>query len=165
MIDLALACVVNDLNTHWRSSRLTDEDGVILSSLTRLDGAISPGIENKLVVLLIGLDEPRDLAGAGGFGRGAVAPARNTFDLNLHVMVAATYSPAHYREGLKALSEIFSYLRNKPVFNAQNTPQMPASIQELNLTVEPTGFAETNQIWSALRTPYQPSLNYLLRIR
>jgi hypothetical protein len=165
MIDLALACVVNDLNVHWRASRLVEEDGVILSSLAALDGTAAPAAENKLVALLIGLDEPRDLSGASGFGRGALPSTRNTFDLNLHVMIAANYSPANYREGLKALSEIFTYLKNKPVFNAQNTPQMPPEIHEINLVIEPLGFAETNQIWNALRTPYQPSLNYLLRIR
>lgn len=161
MIEAVLTCLVADLNAHLRSTQHLDEGAVVLSHLTGLDGMSAPHVENKLVILLTGIDEQKGLSAPTGFARSPTASVPPSLSLNLHVLFAATHNS--YALAAKMVGEVITFFRNKPVFTAQTTPAMPAGLQQFSAVMENLGHAELTQIWTRLDVPFRPSVNYVIR--
>lgn len=83
--------------------------------------------------------------------------------LNLFVLFVARF-PDDYSLSLHHLSLVIRYFQNHRVFNHQNTPDLDSDIPQLVLELVTPTFSEQNEIWGALRTAYQPSALYKVRM-
>jgi hypothetical protein len=50
------------------------------------------------------------------------------------------------------------------VLDAQTAPNLPQGLERLGFELLTQSFTEMNDIWNALRCPYQPSLLYRVRL-
>ncbi|MEF8732836.1 MAG: DUF4255 domain-containing protein [Candidatus Accumulibacter meliphilus] len=83
--------------------------------------------------------------------------------LNLFVLFVARF-PDDYSLSLHHLSRVIRYFQNHRVFNHQNSPDLHPDIPQLVLELVAPSFSEQNEIWGALRTAYQPSALYKVRL-
>ncbi|MBX9753937.1 MAG: DUF4255 domain-containing protein [Pseudomonadaceae bacterium] len=153
----ALAFVAAELNVYLRQQLQVSEDLVLLAPLVEADGSQTPGLDNKLSFSLLNVAlEPGvsgALAGAAGAGR---APA----NLNLEVLIAASFSGRNYPQGLALLSAVMGFFQAAPLFNRQRFAALPEGIELISLELRSLSHAELQQLWTALNTGYRPSLLY-----
>jgi hypothetical protein len=83
--------------------------------------------------------------------------------LNLYVLFVARF-PDDYIRSLRNLSSVIRYFQSHRVFNAENSPELAEPLAQLNVELITPSFAEQNEIWGALRTAYQPSALYKVRL-
>lgn len=83
--------------------------------------------------------------------------------LNLFVLFVARF-PDDYSLSLHHLSRVIQYFQNHRVFNHQNSPDLHRDIPQLVLELVAPSFSEQNEMWGALRTAYQPSALYKVRM-
>ncbi|MDT7836297.1 DUF4255 domain-containing protein [Aquabacterium sp. OR-4] len=82
--------------------------------------------------------------------------------LNLHVLFVARFKG--YALGLNQLALVMRFFQGQPVFDRENTPALPAAIDKLVIELVNQPQHEQNNIWSALRVHYQPSVLYRVRM-
>ena len=83
--------------------------------------------------------------------------------MNLCVLFVARF-PEDYGQALHQLSRVIQYFQNHRVFNHDNSPDLQDSISQLILELITPSFAEQNEIWGALRSAYQPSVLYKVKM-
>ncbi len=69
-----------------------------------------------------------------------------------------------YEQGLSYLSLIIRYFQEQPVFNHENSPALSDQIEKLIMELITLPFADQNDLWNALRTTYQPSVLYKVKM-
>jgi Pvc16 N-terminal domain len=83
--------------------------------------------------------------------------------LNLYVLFVARF-PDDYSRALHHLSGVIRYFQNHRVFNQENSPELKDEISHLVVELLTPSFSEQNEIWGALRSAYQPSALYKVRM-
>ena len=163
MIDRALLCVVKDVNEHFHRLENDGVDRVALCGLVNPDGTIPNETEGRVAMLVTCVEEEKNVAGASIT---ASAPAAqiltDPIHLNVHVMVAAMHK--RYDTGLGMLSAVIACLREKPVFNHQNTPGLDPEIERLMFNMMKMNYSEMSHLWSGLGAKYVPSALYTMRM-
>lgn len=82
--------------------------------------------------------------------------------LNLKLLFVARFKG--YALGLNQLALVIRFFQGQPVFDHGNTPALPAAIDKLVVELVTLPQHEQNEIWSALRVHYQPSVLYRVRM-
>lgn len=121
---------------------------------------------NAISILLVNIEQETTLRApdpwlrAGPDGR----PQRIAPDvrLNLNVLFVARFKG--YALGLNQLALVIRFFQSHPVFDHDNTPALPAGIDKLAIELVSLPRHEQNEIWSALRVHYQPSVLYRVRM-
>jgi hypothetical protein len=164
MIDLALGCIAADINSYLQRLHQDNFERVVLSGLVDQSGAPPIKTEDKIVLLLTGIDEEKNVYDAIPAQRGGASVTRGSDPIyvNLHVMFAATQK--HYPTALQALSAVIGYVKAKPVFDGCNTPELPSAIRQMNFNLEKLGYGELSNLWGFLGASYLPSANYTIRM-
>jgi Pvc16 N-terminal domain len=167
MIAAALTHLTRELNQSLRRGLAGDQDLVVLCNPIGPDGQLVPQAQERLAVFLVNVE--RD----AGSGR---APARRSsgltrmaqglprVDLNLLFMVAANFSGANYTESLKLLEHTVAFFQGRPVFDAQNSPELDRRIDRLQVELEDLGITDLTNLWGMLGGHYLPSLLYRVRL-
>ena len=83
--------------------------------------------------------------------------------MNLWVLFVARF-PDDYTRALQHLSDVIRYFQNHRVFNQENSPDLKEEISQLVLELVTPSFSEQNEIWGALRSAYQPSALYKVKM-
>jgi hypothetical protein len=113
---------------------------------------------DSITVLLINIEQETVLRAAEPFKRtaadGSAYRTRPDIRLNLCLLFVARYE---YTESLKKISQIIRYFQSHPVFETPSVGRLTMELLTLPL-------AEQNELWSALRTPYRPSVLYRVRM-
>jgi hypothetical protein len=148
----ALAFVAAELNVYLREQLQLSEDLVVLAPVVEADGSQTPDMDNRLSLSLLNVALEPGVSGAGA-GR---APA----NLNLEVLIAASFSGHNYPEGLALLSAVMGFFQATPLFNRQHFAALPEGIELISLELRSLSHAELQQLWTALNTGYRPSLLY-----
>lgn len=167
MIATAIAGIAGQLNQSLRRTFRVGEDLVVVSNLSEHDGNLVAQVSNKLVLFLVNIEkdalpyQPSALSHAG-FGRAGLNQA--PVHLNLMLMFAATFSGANYPEALKFVSHTIGFFQSRPVFDAQNTPELDPRISKLVLDIENLGIADLSNLWGILGGKYMPSVLYRMRM-
>jgi hypothetical protein len=78
-------------------------------------------------------------------------------------MLAASYDPNIYAEGLKMLSAALMYFQSYPLMTPQNTPNMPRELQQLSFEISNLRPEEMGQMWGNLGGRYVPSVMFKIR--
>ena len=85
-------------------------------------------------------------------------------DIRLNIDILSSRATNKDRAVARLLSQIIQYFQT-PGFDHQNSPSLDEQIDKLVLELALTPpFQEQNNIWSALRTTYQPSVLYRVRM-
>ncbi len=169
MIDRAMRVLRDLLDDHLRT-----EAGVGVSETSEDRVAFVDGDEvgaaalklNAVTMMLVNLEEeatmrPPDLH-RGTTANGKAATVAPEVRLSLYVLFAARFK--HYETGLQQLSSIIGYLQSHPVLDHRTAPDLDDAIDQLVLQLVTLTFAEQNELWSALQTPYRPSALYRMRL-
>jgi hypothetical protein len=166
MIDKAANFIVGELNNLLSARFHSNENLVVLSSISNPDGTLPPGIENKIVVSLLNVE--REGAATGGMWparsngdtHGRVSPA---LALNLMILVTASFS-GNYGEALKFLGNVMGFFQGRPSFNAQSSSAFPPELERLSVELVNLNIHEINNVWSILGAKYMPSVVYKVRM-
>lgn len=167
MISDALIFLKNHLNAalslggspdESREDRVVFLDGEKIDPLTFPLGAVS--------ALLINIEEENRLRPPDLYRRtaanGATQQVQPEVRLNFYVLFVAHFK--QYEDSLRALSQIIQYFQNHRLLNHQNAPELSEDIDHLVLELITLPFGEQNEVWSALRTTYRPSVLYKVKM-
>lgn len=165
MIDAAMLLIVDQLNGHLAGRFSATEDLVVLAPLTDPEGKPSDISRNRLALFVTNIAEdptPRRgrARGASIIGHAAEAPPLH---LDIYAMLAASYDPNIYAEGLKMLSAALMYFQSYPLMTPQNTPNMPRELQQLSFEISNLRPEEMGQMWGNLGGRYVPSVMFKIR--
>lgn len=175
MIDKALTFLLDELNRFLASRGPGGEPLAVLSSLSSPDGATPSGIDNKLVMTLLGIEKEgaaataslpvRERTAAAGAGSAPPGFARLAapLPLNLNVIVAASFG-SQYREALKVLSAAIGFFQARPLYSPQNSPALPAGIDRLSVELVSCDMAMLGNVWTILGANALPSAMYKVRM-
>lgn len=169
MIAEAILTIRDLLNDHLRTRQPaatpeSTEDAVVL-----IDGDSTEPINFKLgavSLLLVNLESDATMRSANPFQRtlsdGTAVPAAPAIHLNLYILFVARYRL--YEQSLRSLSAVVEYLQAHPALDRVNSPGLDEGIERLIVELVTLPFAEQAEIWGALRSAYQPSVLYRLRL-
>jgi hypothetical protein len=166
MIDKAMTFIVGELNNVLLARFQSNENLVILSSVSNPDGTLPAGIESKILLSLINVErEPAANSGtwparSGTEGFGRVSPP---LSLNLLLLITASFA-SNYTEALRFLGSVMGFFQGKPSFNAQNSPSFPAEMEKLSMELVNLSIQEINNVWAILGAKYMPSVVYKMRM-
>lgn len=167
MIAAALTHLTRELNQSLRRGLAADQDLAVLCNPIGPDGQLVPQAQERLAVFLVHVE--RDSASGRAPARRGAGLTRLTqglprVDLNLLVMFAANFGGANYAESLKLLSHTVAFFQSRPVFDAQNSPDLDRSLDRLQVELEDLGLTDLTNIWGMLGGHYLPSLMYRVRL-
>lgn len=165
MIDRAMTLVANRLNAHLKVLYGVPEDLVAVSPLTDADGKPAETARNRLVVFIsnIATDGMARAPTRGGISMSGRVRSAQPIHLDIYFMLAASFEPETYREGLKLLSSAVRYLQGHSVMTPQSHPEMPQGLEQLALEISNLGSDELGQLWGNLGGRYVPSVHYKMR--
>ena len=134
-----------------------------------IDGEKMDPIEFRLGAitgLLVNIEEEGMLRSADPY-RGLTADGKPQrvqpeVRLNLYVLFVARFKV--YEQGLQYLAMVLRFFQANRAMDHDNTPTLGADIEKLVLELVTLPMSEQNEIWSALRTSYHPSLLYRVRM-
>jgi Pvc16 N-terminal domain len=116
--------------------------------------------------LLINVEEERLLRAPDLYVQrteeGKILKGQPDIRLVLYILFVARFK--QYEAAWRHLSKIVEYLQGMRVLDAQNAPGLPTGIDRLVMELVTLGFAEQNEVWSALRTTHQPSVLYRVKL-
>jgi hypothetical protein len=93
---------------------------------------------------------------------GTVQKVQPSIHLNVYVLFVARFKD--YKRSLQYLSLILQFFLQHRVLNHENTPALSDKIDKLTMELVTLPFSEQNHLWGILRTAYQPSLLYKVRM-
>jgi hypothetical protein len=121
---------------------------------------------NRVTALLINVEEETALgrpdrysAVSGDGQREQVVPE---IRLNLYVLFVARF--VKYEDGLGYLSQIIRYFQRHRQFESSVFPDLGEGLNRLVVELVTLPFNEQNEVWSALRTTYLPSVLYRVKM-
>lgn len=133
-------------------------DGDKMDPLTFQEGAVSE--------LLVNVEEERLLRGADPYvdvqDDGKPLRVSPNLRLGLHILFVARFK--QYDVGWDHLAKIVDYLRMHRGFEQEDSADLPVGVERLTVELISQSFAEQNEVWSALRAAYHPSLLYRVRL-
>jgi hypothetical protein len=163
MINDALVFLKNRLNAHLKLG--LDPSESLEDLVVFLDGGSSEPVAFKLgavTVLLINVEEENTLRGADRYVQqmpdGKQRKVSPEIRLNLRVLFVARFK--QYEDSLSYLSKIIQFFQAHHILDHQNSPGLSPAIERLVTELVTMPLSEQNDIWSALRAPYQPSVYY-----
>ncbi len=179
MLNTALEILKREINIYLnlKAGKEAEEDDIIvLSNVAGEDGKWA--IPNKTLGLsLINIEEERvfrEQKTAFLNGNGETEHYNPEIKLNIYVLIAARWvkpgentSESDYKEGLKQLSRVISFLQAKYVFTQDNSPLMASidpDIQKLVVELYSFSFEQMYNFWSAIGAEYLPSVLYKVRL-
>ena len=162
MIDRALLFLKDQLNAHFAraggGAEAGLEDAVVFVDGDKLDPlTLKTGAVN---LLLVNLEQENVLRPGDPFARIAADGTRMRVQpevrLSLWLLFVARFRV--YEAGLAALSTVLDYLQQNRVFEAHLNPGLDARIGRLAVELQTLPITEQNDLWSALKLAYHPSL-------
>ncbi|RLA26184.1 MAG: DUF4255 domain-containing protein [Gammaproteobacteria bacterium] len=169
MINETLTFFKNSLNDYLqaKSSNTLDEiqeDRVVFIEGEKLD-PISFKMD-AISLLLINLEEEKSLRAPDLYSRtdqnGTSLKTQPEIRLNLYILFVARFK--QYENSLDHISLIIQFFQSNRVLNQHNSPNLSNKIHNLSVELITLPFGEQNEIWSALRTTYHPSVLYKVKM-
>lgn len=119
-----------------------------------------------ITILLINLEEERIPQPMDAYHRatsnGSHQKVQPSISLSLYVLFVARFPK--YEETLQHLSLVIQYFQHYRIFTHDNAPTLSQEVDRLVLELITLPFREQNEVWNALRTTYNPSVLYRVRM-
>jgi hypothetical protein len=165
VIDEALNYVRSILSQQLMHQFGVDGEPVIINHLVESSGSVPLSNQNKMVLTLINLEHETAKQFYGGMRSGSTATSvqqvQPAVRFNLDILITAHFDV--YSEALKFLSATIAFFQANPTLTRQGFPDMPPSLEQLQLEIENSPYERTHNLWSALGAKYQPSVIYKIR--
>ncbi|MBK6265135.1 DUF4255 domain-containing protein [Marivirga sp. S37H4] len=166
MIHNVLPVIASELNDYLKSRFNSVEDKVILSNIVDQGGAVAIEGNNKIVITLINIAEETTLkANANQHYMGSTfvdfAPS---ISVNLTLMISAYFSPKNYVESLRFISGVIYFFQAKPLFTAQNTPELSQNVEKIHFDLLSLSPQELMNLFSMMGAKYIPSVVYKMKM-
>lgn len=165
MIDRALRLLADRLNGHLKGLYNVPDDLVAVSPLTDAEGKPADQARNRLALFVTNVSHdamPRSAQRHGVSLSGSMRKWQ-PIHLDIYVMLAASFEPETYGEGLKLLSSAMRYFQGHPLMTPQTHPEMPEGLAQLTLEISNLSNDALGQLWGNLGGRYVPSVQYKLR--
>tara|TARA_B100001057_G_scaffold133675_1_gene133054 strand:+ start:509 stop:1051 length:543 start_codon:yes stop_codon:yes gene_type:complete len=159
MIHNIITAVSAKANQYIKNKLSIDEDVVIVKSLIDIKGNLNQGIENKISVFLLSIEEEK-LAKNKSTLRSISNPSIN---LNMNIMFASYFTDSNYIESLRYVSLIIDFFQRNPIFDHTNTPGLPVNVPRLHSEIYNLNMPDTMRLWGAIGTKYVPSCAYRIK--
>lgn len=165
MIAKALGFITEQLNDYLRREVNTNKSIVKMSGLMSSEGNSSMHEESELFISMVNLTEESSLANRPSFQRQSSVGVQKVtpIHVNVQILIATSLKENQYKEGLRWLSLAIKFFHQHPLFSDQHR-NMPTGIDKISFEIENMNFEHMSQLWTALRTPYRPSILYKMRI-
>ena len=170
MIGNVLDYVVSDLNRYLLTQQglSKDERKAVLSYIVDPSGSMAPTEQNVVLATLVDLSPDTIAYGqrfepnkAGGVTQSIDG---NSLHLNLMVLFSAYFQADRARDSLNFLTLVIQFFQSKSVFDHQNSPGLPDSVEKLVFSMEPLDFHAQSHLWGILGAKYMPSVVYKVRM-
>ena len=159
MIHNIITAISSKVNQYIKNKLSIDEDVVIVKSLIDIKGNLNQGIENKISVFLLSIQEEK-LAKNNSTLRSVSNPSIN---ININIMFASYFTDSNYIESLRYVSLILDFFQRNPIFNHTNTPGLPINVPRLHSEIYNLNMPDTMRLWGAIGTKYVPSCAYRIK--
>lgn len=160
MIDQAVAHVVSELNGYFHV-RSQQPDRALAGNLFDLDGTINNNTADKVVVLLVNVEEDHTYRSVDVFEKrsdGTSERVQPPVKVNLYVLFVANFST--YGEAMKALSQVVSFFQHRRYFDFASIPGLTDQEGRMTFELHSMTFEQINHLWGALGSKYMPSVLY-----
>ncbi len=168
MIGDVLLLLRDELNAYLRGVA-PDGGDAAEDRVQLIDGDKSDPLEfrsNAITLLLVNIEQETSLRNTDPYLRGAPEAGLRRLQpeirLNLYVLFVARFKA--YEQGLNLLALVIRYFQRHRALDHASTPALSPQIDRLLLELVTPPLAEQNEIWSALRIHYHPSLLYRVRM-
>jgi hypothetical protein len=119
-----------------------------------------------ITLLLVNLEEEHSMRAADPhrltLADGTTQRVEPPILLNLYVLFVARFKD--YAQSLRYLSRILQFFQGRRILDHENTPALSEKVEKLTMELLTLPLAEQNHLWGILRTAYQPSLLYKVRM-
>ena len=159
MIHNIITAISAKANQYIKNKLSIDEDVVIVKSLIDIKGNLNQGIENKISVFLLSIEEEK-LAKNKSTLRSVSNPSIN---INMNIMFASYFTDSNYIESLRYVSLIIDFFQRNPIFDHTNTPGLPVNVPRLHSEIYNLNMPDTMRLWGAIGTKYVPSCAYRIK--
>ena len=159
MIHNIITAISAKANQYIKNKLSIDEDVVIVKSLIDIKGNLNQGIENKISVFLLSIEEEK-LAKNSSTLKSISNPSIN---ININIMFASYFTDSNYIESLRYVSLILDFFQRNPIFNHTNTPGLPINVPRLHSEIYNLNMPDTMRLWGAIGTKYVPSCAYRIK--
>tara|TARA_B100001093_G_scaffold155902_1_gene148505 strand:- start:926 stop:1468 length:543 start_codon:yes stop_codon:yes gene_type:complete len=159
MIHNIITAISAKANQYIKNKLSIDEDVVIVKSLIDIKGNLNQGIENKISVFLLSIEEEK-LAKNKNTLRSVSNPSIN---INMNIMFASYFTDSNYIESLRYVSLIIDFFQRNPIFDHTNTPGLPINVPRLHSEIYNLNMPDTMRLWGAIGTKYVPSCAYRIK--
>ena len=159
MIHNIITAISAKANQYIKNKLSIDEDVVIVKSLIDIKGNLNQGIENKISVFLLSIEEEK-LAKNSSTLKSISNPSIN---ININIMFASYFTDSNYIESLRYVSLIIDFFQRNPIFNHTNTPGLPINVPRLHSEIYNLNMPDTMRLWGAIGTKYVPSCAYRIK--
>ena len=133
-----------------------------------------PTFYSPLSLFLVNLEEEAQLRQADRYvhinANGQKQPAKPPLRLVMNILFAAKpSSEANYETAIGCLTEVMKFFQANPVLDPVRFPRMNEALthtggQQLMVEYHPLTYAQQNEIWSALKSAYLPSVCYRVKM-
>jgi len=167
MIEQAIQIIAEKLNRHLKNAFSSNENLVEVSNIVGQDGAVSPNVDNKLVLFVVNIEQ-EILANRHVHDRlpgpGRVPVISKPAYMNIYICLAGTFSGKNYSESLKLLSHAIGFLHNNCVFDHSNTPELDPVFNKLVFEYVNLDIRDLSNLWGVITGKYLPSALYKVRM-
>lgn len=161
MLHNIIPVIADQLNDYLKSEYNLAEDRVMVSNLVDIKGNSIPGIDNRIAVFILNIEEEKSVRN----GHFQSNPGMNPpVSINLYLMFAANFTGENYLEALKFISSVISFFQGRNVFDHQNTPLLSNNIDKVTVEMVNVDFKELSNLWANIGAKYAPSVVYKLRM-
>jgi len=169
MLGDVLVLLRDELNAHLRQAAPDGGADAQEDRVQLIDGGQGEPIEfraDAVSVLLVNIEQEPHLRNADPYLRDAAEPGLRRLApeirLNLYLLFVARFKA--YERGLNLLALVLRYFQTHRALDRASHPALPAEVDKLVCELVTLPLAEQNEIWSALRIHYHPSLLYRVRM-
>ena len=118
--------------------------------------------DNQLTLLCVNIEEertmrPDDLYRRNGID-GKPLDVHPEIRLQLYLLFVAKFND--YKEAWKQLFAVIKHFQRNRFFRASTHPDLPDDLEQLVMELVTLPFSEQNELWSALKVTYHPSVLY-----
>lgn len=159
MIHNVITAISSRLNIYIKNRLFVDDDIVVVRNLVDLKGGISDGIQNKITVFLLSIEEDKTSKNK------SLSRVNNNpvIILNINIMFASYFTNTSYVESLRYISLVIEFFQKYPIFQISDTPGLPISNSKLHVEIYNLEMPDTMRLWGAIGTKYIPSCAYKIK--
>lgn len=151
-----------------------DPQGVDESVVNFVDHSVDPPVFNaKVNLFMINMEEEKVMRPPDRYIQldedGKEQRSNPPLMLNIYMLIAFKPSGGNpkdfnYGDTLQNLSKVIQFFQSNPFITPAIFPALPEGLGQLSIELNPLTYSQQNEIWSALKRAYLPSLCYKIRM-